>query len=607
MWFLFGFCCLILVEDETVGFSMEHILFLVILLFALPNCESWNWFSSSSSSGSSMGSFKRVEGGSVSEFSIEGFDDQKGVRRIENAKNKLSRSNSCWEGAYRHLFAGCSEIFAADEKRSRFAWHLSDCFQKDSGRPPFPSCDAESPMAKCLKYLNEHEHRIYLEFYLETNSICHQLQAHAFKHDTERLVNELKRSSEAAEGKLESIEEKSESLLQNSYQIYDSLNSTGVQLQKMAQTSRKLEDHIGTVLEHSEAVYEQSKKIETSQLELQEGQLKLRRSLEEGMEMLQDSYSNLGREMDGLREEAIEIEKEIAKVGDSMSLKMKYLQSTADDIGNMAGLSLDKQQELLDAQSTALNGLHSLSKVQSEALEDSRRKLQQLAEYGRKQQDEFLQRQGQLQQLHDRLMDNSNSILEAQQSFESKQANMFIALEKLFTLHNAMLLESRLIKVFLIYFILIFIVYMFSSTKQTYTVRPWLYIELCVAFLIEVGILRFEMFNMEQKTWIINSVRTVFLLAASLQLLHAICTYRDYDVLNHHMLLMLMERINGMQTQNKICWESDSEVNWSSWIDTELSEDVDDPDFVLPEEVGENSITSALTTRRYNLRHRPLR
>lgn len=74
------------------------------------------------------------------------------------------------------------------------------------------------------------------------------------------------------------------------------------------------------------------------------------------------------------------------------------------------------------------------------------------------------------------------------------------------------------------------------------------------------------------------------------------------------MLLMLMERINGIQTQpNKLSWDSDSEVNWSSWIDTELSEDVEDSDFVLPEEVGENSITSASTTRRYNLRHRPLR
>ena len=82
---------------------------------------------------------------------------------------------------------------------------------------------------------------------------------------------------------------------------------------------------------------------------------------------------------------------------------------------------------------------------------------------------------------------------------------------------------------------------------------------------------------------------------------------RDYDVLNHHMLLMLMERINGMQTQNKLSWDdSDSEVDWTSWIDTELSEDVEDPDFVLPEQVGENSITTASTSRRYNLRHRPI-
>uniref|UniRef100_A0A0A0KY67 Uncharacterized protein n=2 Tax=Cucumis sativus TaxID=3659 RepID=A0A0A0KY67_CUCSA len=184
---------------------------------------------------------------------------------------------------------------------------------------------------------------------------------------------------------------------------------------------------------------------------------------------------------------------------------------------------------------------------------------------------------------------------------------MFVALEKLFTLHNAMLLESRLIKVFFVYFTTIFIIYMFSSTKQTYTVRPWLYIELCVTFFIEVAILRFEMFNMEEKTWIVNLLRTVFLLVASLQLLYAVCTYRDYDVLNHHMLLMLMERINGMQTQNKLSWDdSDSEVDWTSWIDTELSEDVEDPDFVLPEEVGENSITTASTSRRYNLRHRPI-
>lgn len=40
--------------------------------------------------------------------------------------------------------------------------------------------------------------------------------------------------------------------------------------------------------------------------------------------------------------------------------------------------------------------------------------LQRLAEYGHKQQEELLQRQKQLQQVHDHLMDNSKSILAAQ-------------------------------------------------------------------------------------------------------------------------------------------------------------------------------------------------
>lgn len=121
--------------------------------------------------------------------------------------------------------------------------------------------------------------------------------------------------------------------------------------------------------------------------------------------------------------------------------------------------------------------------------------------------------------------------------------------------------------------------------------------------MTEVAILRLEVLDIEQQTWIVNVVRTVFLLLAFLQLLHAICTYRDYDVLNHHMLLMLMEKINGMQTSNKLTWDSDSDMNWASWINSELSEDIEDSDYVLPEEIGENSITTTSTARKYNLRH----
>ena len=142
---------------------------------------------------------------------------------------------------------------------------------------------------------------------------------------------------------------------------------------------------------------------------------------------------------------------------------------------------------------------------------------------------------------------------------------MFIAVDKLFALHNAMLLESRLIKAFFVYCISIFIIYMFTSTKQTYKVRPWLYIGmsdyfylfiyiytyisflnletnitiklifstgLCATFIIEVAILRLATDdNIEQKSWIINLVRSLFLLLASIQILHAIYTYRYAEIM----------------------------------------------------------------------------
>lgn len=87
---------------------------------------------------------------------------------------------------------------------------------------------------------------------------------------------------------------------------------------------------------------------------------------------------------------------------------------------------------------------------------------------------------------------------------------------------------------------------------------------------------------------------------------------RDYEVLNHKMLQTLMEKVNGIQKHKEyLLWEmenddSDDEVNWSSWIEEELPEDVDklkDPDFVYPVEIAENLVGNKSTTRRFNLRN----
>lgn len=82
----------------------------------------------------------------------------------------------------------------------------------------------------------------------------------------------------------------------------------------------------------------------------------------------------------------------------------------------------------------------------------------------------------QTQQKQDHIKQFFFNKLFLQVAFEAKQANMFVALDKLFALHNAMLLESRVIKAFVIYFLSIFVIYMFTSTKQTYIIRPRLYI-----------------------------------------------------------------------------------------------------------------------------------
>ncbi|XP_031403908.1 protein GAMETE EXPRESSED 1 isoform X2 [Punica granatum] len=579
-----------------MGYGRGVQVFIMILTLLPLNSEAWGWFGSSDR-GTPSGDSPDTNG-MVAVFSMEqGLNNPKVAEMMENAQRKLMTPNSCWQNAYRNLFDGCSKILAAEEKRSRFAWHLSDCFQRDSGRSPFPHCDERSSTTDCRKKLDQSEGMVFLEFYLETNSICHQLQANAFKQETERLVNDLKTSAEYAEGKLDGILERSDSLSRSSKELQDSLASIDLRTLQLSKASKNVEEHVATIWNHAQALYEQSQGIAATQSELQEGQSRMNEQLEEEMTKISDSYSRLGRGIENLRIEALDIENEIAKLRDNMFSKMDTLQGKADDIGNMAGASLEKQRQLLEGQSNALEGLQFLTEFQSKALAESRSTLQRLTEYSSSQQQQLLKGQNEIHQVHDRLVEKSNSILAAQVDFESKQATMFAALDKLFALHNAMLLESRLIKAFFMYSLSIFIIYMFTSTKQTYNVRPWLYIVL---------VLRFTRLDIEQQAKILTFFRYLFAFLAAAQLLHAIFTHRDYEVLNHQILLNLMEKVNYMQSEDKLSWETDSDVDWSSWIDSELPDEVEsseDPNYEVSTDVGESSLTTYVR-KEYNLRKR---
>lgn len=78
-------------------------------------------------------------------------------------------------------------------------------------------------------------------------------------------------------------------------------------------------------------------------------------------------------------------------------------------------------------------------------------------------------------------------------------------------------------------------------------------------------------------------------------------TCRDFERLNFEMLQDLMNKVKS--------WDTESDEDWSQWIDTEVPDGVDnlrDPDYLIPEEVSvvENSDIGLSVSRRYNLRSR---
>lgn len=84
--------------------------------------------------------------------------------------------------------------------------------------------------------------------------------------------------------------------------------------------------------------------------------------------------------------------------------------------------------------------------------------------------------------------------------------------------------------------------------------------------------------------------------------MYILCNFRDYEVLNHKILLTLMDKVNRMHEEKSDVDEDeyDSDINWSENVS--ISED---PDYILLEDLeGENSVTTSNWTSRYNLRQR---
>ncbi|BBN15700.1 hypothetical protein MPTK1_7g00070 [Marchantia polymorpha subsp. ruderalis] len=463
---------------------IEYLALLLVLNLVMSqnSVTAWTWrlWSGESISGDEMGSdpksfadeleepppSMRTARLSTSKFDIDttmilGSQNPRGRQFVERSTSLMSE-HSCWQLAYSGMFKSCRDILKDEDRKSRLALRLTDCFLKTSGRCGIKKCADSAPVTKCVKELDDHTHAIFLAFFIDAASMCHYLQSQEFKLETEKLVNELKQSAHTMENKLGSMNE-------------------------------QLDIQHSAVIEHSESILEAQRRLQHEHAELQ-------LSIEQGMQHLQEAANEAQRQLDFVGR----IQKDIAQkqqlLADKLATELSDLQSKSTrlgmsmshlhvSVGELTEKSLAGQAQLLEGQEMAMQGLTELQRSQVEAIEESRASIQNLATEAFRHQQEFRKWQSELDEMHRRLANGSTAMLKAQESFVLKQAAVFTTLDKLFNLHNDILLESRTIKTALVYFLGGVFVFLATTTKHTQNARLALYFGLLLALGFEATLI----------------------------------------------------------------------------------------------------------------------
>lgn len=109
------------------------------------------------------------------------------------------------------------------------------------------------------------------------------------------------------------------------------------------------------MLTNSEAAYKQSVVITTSRRTSKDEQ-----NMKEGMTLLHDSKSKLRQDISQFGNITVEMQSNFSKFGDAASSEMNILHHKSE-VGNVTEATLHKLNELLAAQSAAVEGLCKLN------------------------------------------------------------------------------------------------------------------------------------------------------------------------------------------------------------------------------------------------------
>jgi len=101
-------------------------------------------------------------------------------RSGEAMASAVGRRRTCWEAAYMDLVGSCREILKNETIKAELALRLSNCYLEASGRNVI-TCSRTGPgtsgsLKSCLASATDHQHLVYLAYFINSPSICHYLQ-----------------------------------------------------------------------------------------------------------------------------------------------------------------------------------------------------------------------------------------------------------------------------------------------------------------------------------------------------------------------------------------------------------------------------------------------
>lgn len=439
---------------------------------------------------------------------------------------------SCWQIAYKKLFSSCRDILRDEEKTCRLAYEFTQCFLTMTGWPAPQRCPDSKPIKSCTEKFDQHTHEVYLAFFVDTMAMCHHLQSEAFQEETDQVINELKQSGHWIVDKVRAVEGLSRRILydalEQSEKLHEKLATVEAHSELLLQQRSELEGLLNNTLDTVQAVYNNSDQVISMQIELKDIHDEMNSTLHAGMKGLDEAAQHTHQKINDISQGQEEIAKQQVRLAAALAENIQRLKESA------------------------LRSLDELKESQSLAMEETRSSLKGLSEGARRAQVSFEIWRLELDHKNQLLLKGSEDMLSAQEAFVSKQGSILSTLDRLFSLYDSILYESRALKMFLFYSTCLVFVHVLTSAKQTNNARALLYSGLCISMATELYIMRAYGSVLKNQQWIHTRsywTRATFGAFAVMVIVYFIVTYRDLTWRNHQLLLEIRQKLSESSTR----------------------------------------------------------